>query len=368
MTAIVTTCGTSLLTHGADKEMRELITACANHSESDLEPDAKEALDACLTGCREALADAEIATVRKRSAELNGLLAWYGDGWPERGHQEVHYLLHTDTYLGAQAAGLVADWMCRQGLAVHAINTKGLNTAHAESFEAAMSDLARWCYDTFDSGAYGRVIFNLVGGFKSLQGFMQAIGMFYADECIYIFEAGAALLRIPRLPIRLDARGTFVERARTFMRLEVWGQAKADQCQGIPETLLLSVGDDRSLSSWGQLLWDKSKGAVLGGQILDPLSDRLRWGPGFGRQAEALQPDLRVRLNRQLARLARCIEEGGEAGGYNPRSLDFQQLCGTQRGPTHECDAFGGTDPRRLFGHFDEGVFVVDRLGMGLGH
>ena len=42
-----------------------------------------------------------------------------------------------------------------------------------------------------------RVVFNLVGGFKSLQGYMNTLGMFYADEIIYIFEAPTAdLIRI----------------------------------------------------------------------------------------------------------------------------------------------------------------------------
>ena len=55
-TAIVSTCGTSLLTNGANAETRRLITACANHSESQLEPGEKEALDAWLANRREAIA------------------------------------------------------------------------------------------------------------------------------------------------------------------------------------------------------------------------------------------------------------------------------------------------------------------------
>jgi putative CRISPR-associated protein (TIGR02619 family) len=361
-TAIVSTCGTSLLTNGADAETRRLITACANHSESQLEPGEREALDAWLANRREAIAEADAAAVRRLSAELNGLLAWYGDEWPHRSHQEVHFLLHTDTYLGAHAAGLVATWMERQGLGVHPTMIEGLNTADAEGFAAAMSDLARWCYNTFDAGGYDRVIFNLVGGFKSLQGFMQALGMFYADECVYIFETGQALLRIPRLPIRLDAADILREHASAFLRLEVWGQARADQCEGIPETLLLSMDDDRVLSGWGQLLWDKSREAILGAELLEPLSERLRWGPELASGAAGLQSDLRIRLNRQLARLARCVEGGGEKGDHNPGSLDFKQLRAEYKGATHECDAFAGHDPRRLFGHFEGPVFVVDEL------
>lgn len=363
MTAIVSTCGTSVLTNEANLELRKLITACANDTAASLASDAKERLDAWIDDRRDALAGADVATVRRLSAELNGLLAWYGEKWPQRSSEELHWLIHTDTYLGTRAAELVADWMRDQGLSVQFYSPRGLNTADALDFEGAMSDLAKWCYDSFEGDPYEPLVFNLVGGFKSLQGFMQALGMFYAHECIYIFETGQALLRIPRLPIRLGVDDALREHASAFLRLEVWGQARADQCEGIRETLLLSVDDERSLSAWGQFLWEKSKEAVLGERLLDPLTDRLRWGPGFISEAAHLQPDLQARLNRQLARLARCIEGGGEKGDYNPSSLDFKQLQGKHYDSTHECDAFGGNDPRRLFGHYEGPVFVVDRLG-----
>lgn len=362
-TAIVSTCGTSLLTNGANAETRRLITACANHSESQLEPGEKEALDAWLANRREAIAEADSAAVRRLSAELNGLLAWYGDDWPHRSHQEVHFLLHTDTYLGAQAAGVVAGWMREQDLAVSLVKAPKLNAKDADHFHDAMSWLAHWCQEAFPRGAYDRVVFNLVGGFKSLQGFMQALGMFYADECVYIFETGQALLRIPRLPIRLDAADILREHASAFLRLEVWGQAHADQCAGIPDALLTRVGDLVDLSLWGELVWKEGKQEALGKDLLEPLSPRLEWGGSLRKAAGELSPDLLARLNEQLARLARCIEGGGEKGDHNPGSLDFKQLHGEHKGATHECDALAGHDPRRLFGHFEGPVFVVDRIG-----
>jgi len=49
-----------------------------------------------------------------------------------------------------------------------------------------------------------RVIFNLTGGFKSVQGFLQSIASLYADEAVYVFETASELLRAPRMPLRLD--------------------------------------------------------------------------------------------------------------------------------------------------------------------
>jgi hypothetical protein len=57
----------------------------------------------------------------------------------------------------------------------------------------------RWCQDTLpgyrESGYH--IVFNLTGGFKSIQGWMQTLGMFYADEIVYIFETGKELLPGP---------------------------------------------------------------------------------------------------------------------------------------------------------------------------
>jgi CRISPR/Cas system-associated protein Csm6 len=63
------------------------------------------------------------------------------------------------------------------------------------------------------------VVFNLTGGFKSVQGFLQAISSFYADETIYIFQFSSELLQIPRLPIKLDTQGIIDENLTIFRRL-----------------------------------------------------------------------------------------------------------------------------------------------------
>ena len=81
-----------------------------------------------------------------------------------------------------------------------------LSTASTAAFSAGIDDLIAWLERTIKPlRASYEVCFNLVGSFKSLQGYMNTLGMFYADKVIYIFEGqDAALITIPRLPIQVD--------------------------------------------------------------------------------------------------------------------------------------------------------------------
>lgn len=84
---------------------------------------------------------------------------------------------------------------------------RNLRTSSDKDFSHGIRELINWCgcLDSCRFQGY-RVVFNLVGSFKALQGFMTAIGMFYADEMVYIFEGeGSHLFSIPKLPVKVDA-------------------------------------------------------------------------------------------------------------------------------------------------------------------
>lgn len=99
-------------------------------------------------------------------------------------------------------------------------------------------------------------MFNLVGGFKSLQGYMQTLGMFYADETVYIFEAGDELLSILRLPVDFyaSARQTVLEHFGAFRKMHR-RDVPFSECSGIPETMLKIIDDQCALSEWGEIIW-----------------------------------------------------------------------------------------------------------------
>ncbi|MBK8043622.1 MAG: hypothetical protein IPK21_13770 [Haliscomenobacter sp.] len=84
----------------------------------------------------------------------------------------------------------------------------------------AIKDLLKWCDETlpgYRTAGY-EIIFNLTGGFKSLQGYLNTIGMFYADRIVYIFESGQEVIAIPKLPVKLEM-GIFYEQASIFLQL-----------------------------------------------------------------------------------------------------------------------------------------------------
>jgi hypothetical protein len=130
-----------------------------------------------------------------------------------------------------------------------------------------------------------RVTFNLVGGFKSLQGYMQTLGMLFADESVYVFEGERELLRIPRLPLDIDSscRKTMEENLLLFRRLSFASEGvSSTECAGLPKCFS---------SAWTACVpfrnGEKSSGEIqeqrIPGQIADSPSKRSASGKNCGR-------------------------------------------------------------------------------------
>jgi hypothetical protein len=67
-------------------------------------------------------------------------------------------------------------------------------------------------------------------------------------------------------------------------------------------------------------------------------------------------------VNERIDDLARFLEKG-----VSLARLDFKALAGNPVPPsTHEMDAWANQDAKRIFGHWEEAVFVLDRLGEAL--
>ena len=360
---ILSTCGTSILTNGADNNIRTLVNRNANAKLEALAPDDLGRLEAHIHERHAALRAATPAEAKRSSAELNGILSYYGGQLIER-ERDQHVLIISDTFLGEAVGEIICSWLNEQGLRAQVQKFTGLVTDDYASFRNAMIQLIRWCQETlpgYRSAGY-RVVFNLTGGFKSAQGFMQTVGMFYADESVYIFETGS-LLRIPRLPIRLDIDGIMAQHGDN-LRLLGHGQTLSTQeVTGIPETLLFEVDGEATLSEWGELVWQQSKRALYGRDLLAPLPG-LRFSDGFVKSVERqrLTSDQLAVLNERLDQLS-FVSQGK---GSNLRGLDFKALKGDPKPPsTHECDIWSG-DERRLFGHYADNIFVVDDIARGL--
>jgi len=361
---ILYTCWTSLLTNLAG-EQRGLITKYANARTRDEIAEAdRKLLETLMDQAKRKLKDAQPKELARHSAEDNGLLRLAD--WQLARTQDLHGLITSDTWLGQATAEAIAGVLKTAGQTVEVKRITDLRTDSLAGFRCAMSDLARLCAQEVrglrDGGR--RVVFNLTGGFKSVQGFMQALGMVYADESVYVFERTDQLLRLPRLPVTLDAGAILRRYERVFRRIAVGLPVSKVETDGVPESLLLEIDGQVSLDVWGDVVWAEAQAGLYRERLLEPISEKLRFSPHFVRSVNQIcqNAERLCLINQRLDQLARHLEEPS----FNPRSLDFKKLRIPRAQSTHECDAWSDQDAKRLFGHFDGNVFIVDDLDQGL--
>lgn len=314
-TVVVSTVGTSLFTNGADDVQRRILNAHTNSLEGKVSESLEdwEHIKSRIGEVQRMLEGADSSKASGQSAELNGVvkLEALGKGFS-------HILLHTDTYLGEQAAKCVADWLrkrdCRD---VQTVCLEKMNTQNQESFRAGVDFLLQWCDQSLLGfrASQHEIVFNLVGGFKSLQAYAQTIGMVYADRIVYIFEAkGSGLITIPRLPISFHTEG-FEKYPADSVLLAVNKTVRFAEIEGkFAEAFLevVDVGDVvlASLSAWGRLAWDSVKRKVLDVTSLE--FPGLRFEASFVRDMEKLvDADFRVDVWETMASVSSLWLKGG---------------------------------------------------------
>ncbi len=362
---IVSTCGTSLLTNSVGPDLRSILTDFANQPRAeDVPVEPRQRIQQHLDARRGEFArETDLKRLMDLSAELNGVIRFYG-GNPSAARDQ-HVLLATDTWLGESTARIVAAVLERYGHPVEVKRVRDLRTDDPDSFRWAMSDLVAWCAETLggyrDAGY--RVVFNLTGGFKSVQGFMQALGMIYADESVYVFERTEQLLRLPRLPVQLNSEAILRRHLAMFRRIATGLSVHEPEVADMSESLVNVLDGQVAFSPWGELVWREAHRTVYGAELLAFITPKLVAGPQFGRSLQKLGSEQLRQINERLDQLARRLEEGET---YNPRSLDFKKLKTPDQDSTHECDAWAEHGALRIFGHFEDGRYVLDRLDKGL--
>lgn len=324
----------------------------------------------CTDERRNLLLNAKDEEARRLSAELNGFISYYRKtGKTEDAARDVHYLIHTDTYQGDLAAGLLRDWGAARGINLIPTRIDDLNTASVEEFRMGINHLVDWCVSALPGyRAQGyEVIFNLVGGFKSLQDYMQTLGMFYADETIYIFETGSELLSIPRLPVDFaaQAKQAVLEHFDAFRRMQREDIPRSE-CAGIPETLLYIVDGKCSLSEWGQVIWGDCHREAYSRAILPPASPRIIITDKVRKQTKEFDSNRIMRFNQAMDKLSRHVETGGMESLH---SCDLRKLTDDPVPPsTHEFNLWPDMGGWRGFCHWEGKNLIVDSIDMGLGH
>lgn len=302
---VLSTVGISLLLKMASTdEERDTLNRAANQRE--LQGNALALAERLEGQALEKLLEGDVRANRQLSAELNGLYGLY-EGQLAKGRGDLHWLIATDTALGCITAKVVNRFLTQQGLTAESYIPRQLSSSEPLEFSAGIKDLLRWCEETIPGyhPAY-EVVFNLTGGFKSLQGYLNIVGMFYADQIVYIFETSPHLLRIPRLPLRVD-----VETLRDWrMELALMAQGhiyQFDQVANIPAGLLeVDEQGNAALSDWGALIWNRVRQQLLGDDLLP--FNRLQYTDDFRQDFKRASAAERAELQAVLAKVSSLLE------------------------------------------------------------
>lgn len=284
----------------------------ANLNEDKTPEDVKQIIAILKQRSDEQLSGAKISQIRRASAELNGIYGIYQDNLSQ-GKEDIHFLIATDTSQGKTTAKIVEDFLRKQGLNnTSTFAPSGLSTASTEAFSLGIDALIVWLQDTIPQLKRDKykIYFNLVGSFKSLQGYLNTIGMFYADEIIYIFEGEKSdLITIPRLPIAVDV-SLIKPYARQLALLDAGAGLSASETVGIPEAMLAEIDEQMTLSTWGQLIWNQCKEDLLSEDLLSFFN--LEYQDSFEADYKKVKDkQQRVKLQETLAKVSYLLEDSG---------------------------------------------------------
>lgn len=364
---VISSCGISILANQANQEIKNLLLRNANRCENEIYGPEKATIDGFLTGCQTRLKAERFASSKDLCAELNSILTYY-KGDISDSQADIHYLIHTDTYLGERAAALVQAHLLQHFPSCQLQTFHKLRVNSIVDFQHGLAELIKWCEQTLPSFRQKqvKVVFNLSGGFKSIQGWLQTLGMFYSDEIVYIFESHSEMLRIPRIPVAIDTAAIqiFREHLAFFRRLACQGTCNSSDCPlDIPESFFFNLDNVAELSPWANLLWENCKAKIYREALYPAPSPQILLTEKFKNAAASLSNDRLTILNERIDDLVRYLDTNQML-----KRLDFKALKGNPCPPsTHECDAWADQGAWRIFAHFDnDHRLILDNLAEGL--
>ncbi|MEG4630699.1 putative CRISPR-associated protein [Microcoleus sp. AR_TQ3_B6] len=314
---VISTVGTSLLINQISdrrdpKGWEDMLQQTANLTQEQINQSAPEVVDIIKTLKQRAekkLNDGNTLEIREASAELNGIYGLYEEQL-EKGRLDTHYLVTTDTAQGQITANIIKEFLKTKVNFVDIITPEKLSTASTKSFHQGIDDLIDWVdkkVKNFPKPKYD-IYFNLVGGFKALQGCMNTIGMFYADKITYVFEGQSSkLITIPRLPITVDTN-ILKNHAVTLALLEAGASLSPEKTTTVPEAMVAERDGQMTISNWGQLIWKKYGDDFLSQDLLD--FPRISYAGDFrGEYKKIKDVNDKVRIQKTIAKVSRILEE-----------------------------------------------------------
>jgi putative CRISPR-associated protein (TIGR02619 family) len=361
---IVSTCGTSIVTNHAEDYVRRLLNTYTNKKINEIPNDDLRQINLHVQERKTRILSASPNDVKLLSAELNGIITYYNGILPVKSSNN-HIFIQSDTYIGECCTVIISEWMTSQQLNCSIKCIPGMNTYSLDDFNGAMIELADWCSsgEFVRNPPHNRVVFNLTGGFKSVNGYMQTLGMLYADEIIYIFE-GAGLLRIPRLPLdfEISAHKVIADNFINFRKMSIGINLPLSDCSHIHESLLLILEDKCSLSVWGETFWKTYKEKAYREKFLPMLaSPRIILGPKFEQSIKkfADSEGKNYSINERMDDLAKYLNSNCQ---YSPKRLDVKKMKTRKDISTHELDAWSDYDAKRVFFHIDGDKYILDEI------
>lgn len=253
---ILSTCGTSLLTNGASPTVLRLLLATADRPAEGLTADDRRTINRRLAEARSHLTVADGDEAAAATAELTALRAL--ERASAAGRSRYHLLVYSDTFQGTAVARVLAQWLRQRGEAVNLLTATGLRPGEPAVLRLALAELAGMLVNEVTGWRKpgNGVVFNLTGGFKPVQAFLQLLGCVLADETVYVFEGGERqLYRLPRLPVRVEPDEALRPHLGLLRRLAAGERISRTQAAALPEALILAAGDELVLSEWGHVVW-----------------------------------------------------------------------------------------------------------------
>lgn len=373
---VISTVGTSLLTNEINerKDHKNWIpdlNKTANWTQEKIEnsSDYSHVLSKIIQPLRSRvenkLNNSNILQIREMSAELNGIYGLY-DEKIEDAIPDTHILITTDTAQGKATSQIIELFLKSKGIenTIPLIQSE-LSLANTAVFTESMAKLIPVMLEMlqkYKDDKY-QICFNLVGGFKAFQGYFNTIGMFYANEIIYVFEGSNEVVKIPKLPISIDINK--VEEYKVPLAMmefgaipSLWEEAKKVSEES--EEWVLTSDKEMILSTWGQLIWNQCKDDLLVQDLFN--FPRINYANSFIDDYRKIRSNQeRIKLQETIAKVSQklTVSKGSTeilfGGGldfnrYTNTSIDHFRVNDSIR---VTCKALGDTLELRYYGTHD---------------
>jgi len=358
MNYILTTIGLSSLTNGLKNVFNAgEIYKRSNLNENEIDKEFKIKFDSEFERLKNSLSLKNHEELKQLSAELNALIRFYKDNFLKN---DFHKLLITDTYLGKKSAELIEYVLKLKSINnISIYSPKDLKTSDMESFHLSLSEVVKDLSEELEgykNSGY-KIIFNLTGGFKSVNSFMQSMASLWADETIYIFEKSDELLTIPRLPVRVD-ESVFNEKIEIFRFLEDGLNVDEKELKNIPKSLIIKIGNEYILSPWGEIVWQKVKLELFKNLVNYKM---IEYSNEFKKDFEKMNDNEKFQINKMLDLLDKYKFTNDEK--FNLRSLRYHELKGKiVQKYSHEFYPFDGDDSRRAYCNEKDRKVIVEKI------